>query len=87
MGTSAITVNTSITQTSSLFLEKWRSAWHRPRESLQEGVNMAGLMATWKEALHTLDMPFYRVGALKWDPGYDICGVITPHTLSTRSSG
>ena len=45
MGTSAITVNTSIIQTSSLFVEKQRSTQHGPGESVQEGLNMAGLMA------------------------------------------
>ena len=87
MGTSAMMVNTSTTETSSLFLEKQRSARHGPSESFWEGLNMAGLMATWKEALYTLDVPIYRVGAPKWDLSYDICSVITAHMPSTRSSG
>ena len=43
MDTGAITMNMSITKTSSLFVKKQRSAWHVPGESLQEGTQYGWL--------------------------------------------
>ena len=65
MATGAFTMNTSITETSILFVNNREVPSMGPRESLREGLDMAGYWLTEKKPPITIGMLIYMVGLLK----------------------
>ena len=94
--TGTITVNTSITKTSSFFDEQ-RGAWHGPGESLWRRTQYGWLVNSRECSMlqsHTRkkhrspQMYLFIVGdGQNRVPADDVCGVITLHVPSARSSG
>ena len=62
--TGAITVNKSITKTSSLFVKNRELAWAQGMLTGKDSIHLA-YWFTKKEAFHTTDVPIYRVGLLE----------------------